>query len=280
VVEPSNNIDLYDRHPINADQILEAAGQAGKKIENFAPIDLRPHDQDHYGGEAVVHALADAICVADGDVIADVCAGMAGPARLVAESRGASVIGLDYNWGRCSGAAYLNRIVGLDDEVRMVRCDAQALPLATNSINGAISQEALLHIPDKQAVLTGVFAALNPGGRFAFTDLVANESLSPNDRVRLATEGMQMVTLLTPENYRSCALATGFEIEAETDLSNDWIEILTERLAMYDAMAEATAKVHGAKAHGQYMGPYAFFVRLVQQGRLGGIRLVLRKPEI
>jgi sarcosine/dimethylglycine N-methyltransferase len=272
-------VDLYDRHPINAAQILDAVRQAGKDPAELVPADLRPHDQDHYGGEAVVHELADAACIKAGDLVADVCAGMAGPARLIAESRDASVIGLDYNWSRCAGAAKLNRLVGMDSVVTMVRCDAQALPLTEKSLDAAISQEAMLHIPDKTAVLKDVFRALKPGGRFALTDITGNIGLSDQDRNRLATEGMQMVTLNSVAGYQQAAMAVGFEIDAETDLSSDWITILTERLRMYDEMADATAKVHGDGAHRQYMEPYAHFVGLVQQGRLGGLRLVLRKPD-
>lgn len=279
MVNAAERVDLYDRHPINAEQILDAVRQAGKEIDGLLPADLRPHDQDHYGGEPVVHQLAEAACIRPGDLVADVCAGMGGPARLIAESQGVRVIGLDYNWGRCAGAARLNRLVDMAESVRMVRTDAQALPLADNSIDAAISQEALLHIPDKQAVLDGVFKALKPGGRFAFTDLVAHKGLEEQDRERLANNGMQMVTLQSVEAYRDMALGTGYGIVEETDLSADWITILTERLRMYDEMAEATAKVHGDSAHGQYMEPYAFFVGLVQQQRLGGLRLVLQKPD-
>jgi len=271
--------DLYDRHPINAAQILDAVREAGKDASALVPADLRPHDQDHYGGEAVVHELADAAGVSEGHLVADVCAGMAGPARLIAEGRGAQVIGLDYNWSRCRGASQLNHLVGLDQEVRMVQCDAQSLPLADNCLDAAISQEALLHIPDKAAVLRGVFDALQPGGRFAFTDLVALSGLSDQARTRLAHDGMQMVNLQTAAEYFDMAMGTGFRIESETDLSADWILILTERLRMYDDMADATARVHGSEAHRQYMEPYAFFVGLVQQGQLGGLRMVLQKPE-
>lgn len=279
MVDRETATDLYDRHPINAAQILDAVSQEGKDLDRLVPGDLRPHDQDHYGGEAVVHELAEAAHVKTGDRVADVCAGMAGPARLVAESCGAEVIGLDYNWSRCKGASELNERVGMEPVVKMVRCDAQSLPLAPECLDAAISQEALLHIPDKTAVIKGVFSALKPGARFAFTDIVAGPGLTDDDRQRLATEGMQMVTVRSVEAYEKAARETGFEVIAAIDLSADWISILTERLKMYDQMADATAKVHGDGAHRQYMEPYAFFVGLVQQGKLGGLRLVLRKPD-
>ena len=271
--------DLYDRHPINAEQILETIAAEGKSADGLSPADLRPHDQDHYGGVQAVKDLAEAAGVGPGDVVADICAGMAGPARLIAECYDAGlVIGLDYNWGRCKGGAQLNRLVGLGGRVRMVRCDAQYLPLAENVLDAAVSQEALLHIPDKSRVLTGVLHGLKPGARFAFTDLVALDGLTDGDRRRLAENGMQMVNLPDPVAYRAMAQSSGFHIAAEHDLSVQWRDILIGRMEMYRQMEQATERVHGAEAHRQYMDAYGHFVGLVRQGALGGLRMVLEKP--
>ena len=171
-------------------------------------------------------------------------------------------------------------MVGMAERVAMVRCDAQALPLGEGSLDAAVSQEALLHIPDKRRVLDGVFHALKPGGRFVFTDVIAAAGLSDDERRHLADDGMQMVSLQSADEYRTMASAAGFAVVRSDDLSDDWKAILTERLEMYRRMEAATEKVHGADAHRRYMDPYAFFVGLVQQGRLGGIRMVLERPVI
>ncbi|WP_417517074.1 class I SAM-dependent methyltransferase [Minwuia sp.] len=279
MVNSAENVDLYDRHPINAAQILDAVAAAGKNPDNLKPADLRPHDQDHYGGEAVVHALAQAAGIGPGDVIADICAGMSGPARLIAETyEGSRVIALDFNFGRCQGAAKLNALVGMAERVKVLRCDVQSIPLATSCIDAAVSQEALLHVPDKTAVLKEAFRILKPGGRFAFTDLVARDGLTDADRDRLANDGMQMVTLNSVQDYLHAAETSGFDIVSIDDLSHDWIGILTERLEMYRQMRATTEKTFGEEAHTQYIGPYDFFVGLVQRGHLGGLRLALRKP--
>lgn len=273
------DVDLYDRHPINAAQVLGAVKSAGGDLKRLAPADLRPHDQDHYGGEDAVFALAEAAGVRDGDVVADICAGIGGPARLIAETwPEASLLAIDLNEGRCHDAAELNALVGLDGRVRVVRADAQRLPLAPESIDVAISQEAMLHIPDKAAVMRSALAALRPGGRFAFTDLIALPGLTEAGRAAIAGNGMQMVTIQSIDQYKDMATEAGFEVSRTDDLSSDWIDILTERLEMYRGLRAATQEVHGGDAHDRYMSAYETFVRLVQQGDLGGARFVLTRP--
>jgi SAM-dependent methyltransferase len=272
-------VDLYDRHPINAEQVLAAVAASGGDPQRPGAADLRPHDQDHYGGVDAVLALATAAGIEDGQTVADICAGIGGPARLIAERwPGVQVLALDLNEGRCRDARRLNRLVGLDGRVCVVRADAQRVPLSPSGIDVAISQEAMLHIPDKLAVMRSILAALKPGGRFAFTDLVAAPALTESEREAIATGGMQMVNIQSTAQYRKMAVAAGFEVVQVDDLSADWVGILTERMEMYRSLRQATLDVHGGDAHDRYMAGYEVFVGLVRAGHLGGARIVLRRP--
>jgi ubiquinone/menaquinone biosynthesis C-methylase UbiE len=47
------------------------------------------------------------------------------------------------------------------------------MPLPDNSVDVVISQEALLHVPDKGRTLVEAYRILKPVGRIAFTDWVA-----------------------------------------------------------------------------------------------------------
>lgn len=269
--------NLYDRHPINAEQILLTLRQAGKDPDNLVPADLRPHDQDHYGGEAAVLALAAAAGLQDGDRVLDICAGVGGPSRLLAEHfPHSSFLALDLNEGRCHGARRLNGLVGLAERIDVVRGDAQQMPFADGSIDIALSQEAFLHIPDKQAVLTEVARMLRPGGRIGFTDLVAGPGLSDADRAAIES-GMEMRTLQTVQQYQARFRTAGLTLVSQDDLTPDWVDILTERLEWYRAMDADTRQTLGDGVHERYMDAYGTFVGLVQAGRLGGGRFVLRR---
>jgi len=272
---PPAVIDFYNRHPINEAQILEALRRQGKDPRRLAPEDLYEWDQDHYGGLQAVEALARRAGIGAQSRVLDVCAGLGGPARFLARRYGCRVTGLDLNGERCAAGRRLTRLVGLDAFVRLVRGEAQALPFRGAAFTAAVSQEGLLHVPDKGAVLAECARVLLPGGRIAFTDWIATPRLAQGELRRLA-EWMAAVSLQSIAGYRGLLARAGFaEIEAE-DLSAEWIGILRERLRMYQALRGDTVARFGQARYDEYNQLYAFFVKLVEAGKLGGARFSAR----
>jgi SAM-dependent methyltransferase len=155
--------------------------------------------------------------------------------------------------------------------VRLVRADAQVLPFRAGAFEAAVSQEGLLHVPDKGAVLAECARVLRPGARLAFTDWIARPRLTENERRRLS-EWMAAVSLQSIDGYRRLLARAGFgRVEAE-DLSAEWIGILRERLRMYRGLREQTVARFGPARYDEYNQLYAFFVGLVEAGKLGGAR--------
>lgn len=264
-------VDFYDRHPINEAQVLESAHAHAHRVGDLRPEDLWPWDQDHYGGLRAVETLARRAAIRPGMSVLDVCAGLGGPARFLAHRMGVSVTGVDLTHSRCAAGHRLTVLVRLHPMVRLIRADAQVLPFRAAAFDAAVSQEGLLHVPDKGAVLAEVARVLRPGGRLAFSDWVARPRLGDNERRRL-DEWMVAVSLQSIDAYRGLLAGAGFDsIEAE-DLSPEWIEILRERLRMYRALREQTIARLGAARYDEYNQLYAFFVGLVEAGKLGGAR--------
>ncbi|HEV8458010.1 MAG TPA: methyltransferase domain-containing protein [Methylomirabilota bacterium] len=264
-------IDFYNRHPINEAQILDALRRLGKDLRSLAPEDLYEWDQDHYGGLAAVEVLARRAGIGARSRVLDVCAGLGGPARFLACRFGCRVVGVDLNPDRCAASRRLSALVGLDGRVILVRGDAQALPFQPAAFTAAVSQEGLLHVADKAAALAECARVLLPGGRIAFSDWIAHARLGDGERRRLA-EWMAAVSLQTIAGYRDLLARAGFiRIEAE-DLSVEWIGILRRRLEMYRAMREDTVARFGQARYEEYNQLYAFFVGLVEDGKLGGAR--------
>jgi SAM-dependent methyltransferase len=263
---------FYDGHPITAESVLASARErragAGRPL---TADDLFDFDQDHYGGVGAVDALATRARIGRRSRVLDVCAGLAGPARFLASRRGASVVALELHPARAAGAARLTREVHLADRVRVVRGDARALPFARQSFDACISQEAMLHVDDKAAVLAGCRRVLVTGGRLAFTDWVGRPRLGDAERVRV-WEWMAATNLQTLDGYRVLLGEAGFAtIEAE-DLSDEWRPILRRRLEMYRGLRQDAARRHGEDRFAAYLDVYAFFVKLVEDGKLGGGR--------
>ena len=176
--------DFYDRHPISEAQVLAAARRRRGALADgpLAADDLFDFDQDHYGGLAAVDALARLAAIGARTRVLDLCAGLGGPARFLASRRGCHVVAVELNAGRATGAARLTRLVRLQTRVRVVRGDATALPFPAARFEACVSQEAMLHIDDKAAVLAEAHRVLVPGGRLAFTDWVARPTLGDGER--------------------------------------------------------------------------------------------------
>lgn len=222
-------------------------------------------------GLAAVEALARLGGVGPDSRVLDLCCGLGGPARFLASRFGCRVAGVDLAHSRCASAARLSRLVGLAGRVSFVGGDALRLPFRAGSFTACLSQEALLHVPDKAGALAECARVLIPGGRLAFTDWVAGSRLEPGERRRLS-EWMAAAGIESLEGYKRLLARAGFgAIEAE-DLSDWWRAILRERLEMYRSLEADTVASLGLARYDEYDQLYGFFVGLVGAGKLGGGR--------
>ena len=264
--------DFYDRHPISEAQVLDAVRRRrGNARGALTAEDLFPFDQDHYGGLAAVDTLARLAGITERSRVLDLCAGLGGPARFVASRRHCGVVALEINAGRAMGARRLSGLVGLGRQIRVVRADATTLPFATAVFDACLSQEGLLHIGDKRAVLNEAYRVLAAGGRLAFTDWIAQPSLGDGERRRL-WEWMAATTLQTLNGYRGLMGQSGFSAVQAEDLTDVWRPILRERLQMFRGLRHDTVARLGETRYREYDQLYTFFVGLVEAGKLGGGR--------
>jgi len=245
-----------------------AARRGGGRL---AAEDLFDFDQDHYGGVEAVDVLARRAGVEAASRVLDVCAGLGGPARFLASRRGCRVVGVELHAGRAASAARLTRDVGLAPRVVVVRGDAVALPFHRHAFDVCLSQEGLLHIADKAAVLGECRRVLVPGGRLAFTDWIAHARLADAERERLR-RWMAAAHLPSLDRYRALLGRAGFRgVEAE-DISQDWRPVLRARLERHRARRADVVARFGPAWADDYDRLFAFFVGLVDAGKVGGGR--------
>ena len=262
---------FYDEHPISEAQVLAAVVRRRGTLQALTADDLYDFDQDHYGGLAAIDALARRAGIDVATRVLDVCAGLGGPARFLASRLGCPVVGIELNAGRAAGAGRLTRRVGLAGRVRVVRGDALALPFRPASFDACLSQEALLHIDDKLHVLQECHRVLRAGGRLAFTDWIAHGRLGDLERAQLRA-WMAATSLQSLEGYRALLGRAGFGGVESEDVSDEWREVLRQRLAMYRGLRDDTVSRLGEARYRAYDELYTFFVGLVEDGKLGGGR--------
>jgi ubiquinone/menaquinone biosynthesis C-methylase UbiE len=270
------SVYFYTRHPISAAIILKKLREQRGHLDAVRPDELFAHDQDHYGGLAANDALAAAARIGKGTRVADFCAGLGGPARYLAHRCGADVTGIELTPARVEGAAALTRLVGLSERVRVIGGNVMSVPLGDASIDAVISQEAMLHVPEKGRALREAFRILRRGRRLAFTDWTVNAPLGAED-ADLLWRGMAAQSLQSVAGYRALLEETGFAVLAVEDLTREWAMILTERLAMYQRLRREAQRAGTPQGHDAFHESYVRFVALVQQGVLGGARFTAEK---
>jgi sarcosine/dimethylglycine N-methyltransferase len=272
----SQNVYYYNRHPISCAIILAKLQASRGNLDGLRPEDLFPHDQDHYGGVAATDELAQTAGIGKGSRVADFCAGLGGTVRYLAHRYGADVTGIELTPARVAGAQELTKRVGLQETARVIEGNVLEVPLADASMDAVVSQEAFCHVPDLKKALIEAFRILRKDGRMAFTDWIANEPLTADD-AQLMWDGMAIQPVRSISDYCHLVENSGFRVLSATDLTDEWGPILRERLAMYQRLREEARQAGTPMGNDAFYKSYVRFVELIQQRKLGGIRIVAVK---
>lgn len=264
-------ISFYDEHPINEGEILAKLEQAGKDLAHLKPEDLQAYDQDHYGGTAATDILAHRLALKPEMRVLDICSGMGGTSRYLAQRHGCEVVGVDFTESRVRGAEKLTALVNLQERVTYVLGDASTMEFAPESFDAAVGQEAFVHIPDKAGLMASSHRVLKPGAGLAFTDLIAHAKLTDADRERIE-EVMHFNNIASQEQYRELLEGAGFRDVTNEDLSAEWRVILLDRLEMFKSLEAETVRIFGPERHHTFIEAYTFFLHLIDTGSMGGAR--------
>ncbi len=143
-------------------------------------------------------------------------------------------------------------------------------------MDAVVSQEAFCHVPHLKRALVEACRILRKDGRLAFTDWIANEPLSVDD-AQLMWDGMATQPLRSIPDYCGLIESSGLRVLSKDDLTDDWGPILKERLAMYQRLREEARQAGTPVGHDAFHKSYVRFVELIQQRKMGGVRIVAVK---
>jgi sarcosine/dimethylglycine N-methyltransferase len=269
-------VAFYDAHPINEDQILHTLESKGIARDRLTEDILKDYDQDHFGGVEANDILISKAGITKRHRVLDVCSGMGGPARYVADRIGCQVVGLDFTRSRYLAAQRLTAMVHLEHLVSFEYGNALDMPFDAKCFDAVIGQEAWCHVPEKPRLISECARVVKPGGVIAFTDILRKEALADTEMERLRRE-MTFPTLETLQGYTALLEGQSCRMVARDDLSEQWAQILIKRLAMYRSLKDETTAKFGAEHFRKWDDTYAFFVGLFGAGKLGGGRFVFRR---
>ncbi len=157
--------------------------------------------------------------------VLEVGSGSGGPATFLAETLGCHVTGVDLNEHGVRNAEALARSRGLAHRAQFQVVDAsRPLPFLAESFDAIISNDAMCHIANRDAVLQDWHRVLRPGGRALFTDAMVVTGILSHEE--LATRSSIGFYLFVPpgENERLLRRA-GFELLAVEDVTGNAADV-------------------------------------------------------
>jgi len=254
---------------------LRALGFA--EDDPLAVDDLLPFDQYHYRGAAAVDEALAVLKAGPADHLLDVGAGIGGPARYMALKAGCRVTALELQSDLNETGARLTARCGLDRRVEHACGDILSGVVAGRDFDALVSMLCFLHIPDRATLFGQCHGALRPGGRIFIEDYYARGDLTQEER-RDLSDKVYCSYLPSLHDYEQQLAAAGFTDIELLDLTADWGAFVAERLSAFRAARDRQTTLHGTDLVEGLDDFYATVSALFAGGRLGGARIVARRP--
>ena len=167
---------IYASHPLNERTLLARIERQGIPLAglNEWSLAIDPDtgitDQNHPGGVEAVLTLAVAAQICATSTVVDVGAGLGGPARVLAQAFGCSVVGVEQDQNRYDAAVRLTDRVGLASRVTFLKHDALSGTAGLEDVDVLWGQSAWVHFPNPEAFLDLWIPTIRPGGRVVMSD--------------------------------------------------------------------------------------------------------------
>ncbi len=157
--------------------------------------------------------------VKEGDVVLDIGSGFCGlPRYIVRNTPCKKVVGLNISEKENEYAREKNKEEGLGDKIEVIDGDFNSMPFSDNEMDIMVSQDSMLHSPDKGKLLVECARVLKPGGRFVFSDIL-EEDLSREEAERIYSR-IKVPHLSTFEFYKENLPKAGFKVVEVQELGS------------------------------------------------------------
>ncbi len=187
----NHHLGLFDE----TDDFFEAAQKANENLVSKLSVD----------GESVILDLGSGFC------------GL--PRYLAKNTPCKKVVGLNISEKENECARDKNASEKLDQKIEVIDGDFNQMPFKDSSFKIMVSQESMLHSPDKGALLEECARVLQQGGQFVFSDILEMSSLSREEAERIYSR-IKVPHLSSFDFYENKLKEVGFEVKEVQDLGS------------------------------------------------------------
>jgi len=233
------------------------------------------------GGPEEVDRVLTGVALA-GRRVLDLGCGAGGISVYLARTHGAGeVVGADVEAPVVEAARARVDREGLASKVRIEKIAPGPLPFADDSFDVVFSKDAMVHIPDKEALFAEIFRVLKAGGCLAASDWLTSHDGPPSDDLRayLDAEGLSF-GMASAGRYQMALAAAGFDRIVLTD-RNSWYRDVgrAELERLQGPLFEAAAEAVGADYVEKNIRTWSAMVKVLDTGEHRPTHLRAWKPE-
>jgi cyclopropane fatty-acyl-phospholipid synthase-like methyltransferase len=213
-------------------------------------------------------------------------AGLGGPARCISKCTGAKVIGVELQSDLTILANEMCKKCDLHNDVKVINGDILDFNLvldAEGHFDAAMSWLVILHIPlnQRQLLFSRIYDMLKPGGMVYIEDffLRVDGGDWTEREVHLLSSEVYVpdAGLPTKEDYVKTVHDVGFTAQFE-DVTEEWTVFTAQRLGQWREQRDRHERVQNVDTWQSLDRFYSAMVELFEGGRLGGVKLILKKP--
>jgi SAM-dependent methyltransferase len=232
------------------------------------------------GGPEEVDRVVDGLSLA-GKCVLDLGCGAGGLALHLVQHHGAGhVTGFDVELPVIEQARRLAAAKGLSDRATFVQAPPGRLPFEDAWFDVVFSKDALLHVPDKEALFADIFRVLKPGGLFAASDWLISHDGEPSACMKayVAAEGLSFA-MASPDRYRRAMEGAGLRDVSITDRNPWYREVAREELARLNGpLGARAAEAVGAAYVTRNIATWEAMQKVLDSGEHRPTHLRARKP--
>ena len=226
--------------------------------------------QESFMRAAEIRALARRAGIRPGVSVLDLCCGIAGPGRFIAQELGCTYLGVDSSPSAIDIARESAGDLPCRFEVSRIP------PIPPGPFDVILLFETMLAFPDKETLLKEISGTLRPGGRFAFT---MEEGLPLTETERERMPDADTVWLIELEEMLTYLKRAGLLVRWQEDCSPSHGAVADSLIDAFASDAAAIAGQIGRRALEELLAAHRLWSDWLREGRVRKIAVVAEKTE-